>query len=73
MVMVKGSYTAIENSFEAVTVFASVVCTVKLNEPVAAGVPDSTPVKLSNVKPDGRLPITDQVYGNEPPVANNNL
>jgi hypothetical protein len=48
---------------------ASVTLAVKLNVPVAVGVPVSTPLAF-RVIPAGRLPeATDQVYGLVPPVT----
>ena len=47
--------------------FASVTLTVKLNVPVAVGVPLRTPLGL-RLMPAGRLPLlTDQAYGPVPP------
>ena len=57
------SPTAIErlNCFCAVTLFASVTVAVKVKLPVAEGVPASTPVGASSVRPFGRDPeVTDQ-------------
>jgi hypothetical protein len=45
-----------------------VTVNVKLAVPMAVGVPEMVPV-LSNARPAGRVPLTDQVYGAVPPVA----
>jgi hypothetical protein len=37
-------------------VAASVTCTLKLDVPVAVGVPEITPVAVFNVRPAGKLP-----------------
>jgi hypothetical protein len=48
----------------------SVTLTVKLDVPVAEGVPEIVPVELPRDNPAGSEPlITDQLYGVMPPVA----
>jgi hypothetical protein len=51
----------------------SLTATVKLNVPLAVGVPEMIPVVAARVSPAGRaLPLllgTDQVYAGVPPVA----
>ena len=50
--------------------FASTTRKVTGKLPVAAGVPDSTPVEAFRVRPGGRLPaLTDHTYGAVPPVT----
>jgi hypothetical protein len=50
-------------------VLESVTWTVKLDDPAAVGVPESTPAVLS-VRPAGNVPtVTFQVNGDVPPVA----
>ena len=42
----------------------------KLNVPLADGVPEIVPVELPSVSPAGREPaMIAQLYGGEPPVA----
>lgn len=49
---------------------ASVTVAVKLDIPLAAGVPEIRPVLAAKVRPAGRLPaVMDQVYGEAPPLA----
>jgi hypothetical protein len=49
---------------------ASVTVAVKLDVPLAVGVPEIRPVLEDRLSPAGRLPdVTDQVYGVVPPVA----
>lgn len=41
---------------------ASLTVTIKLEVPLAVGVPEITPVEAANVRPAGRLPeVTDQL------------
>lgn len=48
----------------------SLAVTVKLNDPLADGVPEITPVAAVNVNPAGRLPeVIDHVYPGVPPIA----
>ena len=50
--------------------FAAVTLAVKLNVPVAVGVPEMTPVPLVSDRPVGSAPLAiDQVYGVIPPLA----
>ena len=50
--------------------FASVRLTVNWKLPAAVGVPVSTPVGASRIRPGGSDPAeTDQVYGCVPPLA----
>jgi hypothetical protein len=54
----------------AVLLSASVTFTVKLDVPVAEGVPEITPVLAFSVRPAGKLPLLMlHVYGVTPPVA----
>jgi hypothetical protein len=47
-----------------------VTVAVKLDVPLAVGVPEMIPVVASRVSPAGRLPaVIDQVYGEVPPLA----
>ena len=62
-------WMVIEKFFVYVDEFVSITCTIKLDVPVAVGVPDITPVELLRVKPFGRVPVFDHVYGSTPPVA----
>src|SRR5215831_15676076 len=56
------------NVFCAVRLAASVSVTVKLKLPVAAGVPASTPVGASSVRPGGIVPLEIvNTYGGVPP------
>ena len=49
---------------------ASATVTVKLNVPVAVGVPEITPEVVARVSPEGRAPdVIDQAYGAMPPLA----
>ena len=48
----------------------AVTRTVKLEVPVAVGVPEMTPVLAASVSPAGSAPLAiDHVYGGVPPVA----
>src|SRR5262249_26489393 len=48
----------------------AVTCTVKLEVPVAVGVPEIAPVPGVSVSPAGSVPLaSDQVYGGVPPLA----
>ena len=48
----------------------SVTVAVKVEDPLAVGVPDMAPVDDARVSPVGSLPeLIDQVYGAVPPVA----
>src|SRR5262245_14352130 len=50
--------------------FAAVTLAVKLNVPVAVGVPEMTPVPLASDRPGGSAPLAiDQIYGVIPPLA----
>ena len=50
--------------------FAAVTLAVKLNVPVAVGVPEMTPVPLVSERPVGSAPLAiDQVYGVTSPLA----
>lgn len=75
MVTVTGTLLLIEILRFAVAVCAvgvseSVTCTVKLEVPVAVGVPVIAPVAAFSVSPPGRLPLVmAQVYGDTPPAA----
>jgi hypothetical protein len=54
----------------AALLLASVTLTVNDELPTVVGVPDSTPVLVSRVSPDGRLPAEmDQTRGFVPPLA----
>ena len=45
-------------------------CAVKLETPIAVGVPEMTPVPLFRDKPEGSEPLDiDHVYGGVPPLA----
>ena len=58
------------NALYALFLAASVTCTVKLNEPVAVGVPERVPLAAFSEMLAGRAPaVTAQVYGAVPPVA----
>ena len=58
------------NALLAVIPLASVTCAVKVNGPVAVGVPEMTPLLDPSANPGGRLPERiDQEYGVTPPVA----
>ena len=49
---------------------ASATVAVKVNVPVAVGVPETMPVVVPSVSPAGRLPLVmDHVYGVVPPFA----
>jgi hypothetical protein len=48
----------------------SAAVTVKVDVPVAVGVPEITPA-ADIVNPAGRLPLTDHVYPGVPPLALN--
>ena len=44
--------------------------TPKVNEPIAVGVPEITPVLGARVKPPGKLPVASwKVYGPVPPMT----
>jgi len=59
-----------EKAFVDVVALASVTLTVKLYEPLVAGLPESTPVEPFNINPDGKLPAEiDHEYGVLPPAA----
>ncbi len=48
----------------------SLTVTVKVNVPLAVGVPEITPLPAARLTPVGRVPfVTDQVYAGVPPVA----
>jgi hypothetical protein len=48
----------------------SLTVTVKVDTPLAVGVPEIVPVVEASVSPAGRLPeVTDQVYCGVPPLA----
>ncbi len=48
----------------------SVTVTVKLEVPLAVGVPEMMPVDGDRLRPAGRVPeVIDQVYGDVPPLA----
>jgi hypothetical protein len=48
----------------------SVTVVVKVEVPVAVGVPEMVPVVAARVRPAGRLPeLIDHVYDGVPPVA----
>ena len=48
----------------------SVTCAVKLEVPIAVGVPEMTPVALVSDSPAGSEPLDiDQLYGGVPPLA----
>jgi hypothetical protein len=50
--------------------FAAVTLAVKLNVPIAVGVPEMTPVPPASVRPVGKAPLSsDQVYGVTSPLA----
>lgn len=64
--------TTMDNDLATVvTLFASVAVTVKLNVPVAVGVPEITPVVAASDKPPGNAPdaMVHDAYGLVPPVA----
>jgi hypothetical protein len=64
--------TTIDNCSVAVIAGADESATeiVKVDVPVAVGVPEITPVAAFRVRPAGRVPAEiDHVYGIEPPVA----
>lgn len=64
--------TAIDSTADAVCAGfpESVTRIVKLEVPLATGVPEITPVDAASVKPRGRAPdVSDQVYAPVPPVA----
>ena len=49
---------------------ASLTCTVKLDVPAVAGVPEIAPLALFRVNPAGSdPPLMDQLYGVLPPLA----
>jgi hypothetical protein len=48
---------------------ASATVAVRLAVPAAVGVPEIIPLDAARVSPAGRLPETDHVYGEAPPVA----
>lgn len=51
-------------------VFTSVACSMKLNTPALVGVPLTSPVVTSSVRPSGSAPpVTDQRKGGTPPDA----
>lgn len=57
------------NALFAVSEFASVTVTVKLEVPAVVGVPEITPAAL-RLNPAGKVPdVTDHVYGAVPPAA----
>jgi hypothetical protein len=62
--------TVIDSCAEAVCAgdALSVTVTVKVDVPVAVGVPEITPA-FDIVNPAGRLPLTDHVYPGVPPLA----
>jgi hypothetical protein len=53
----------------AAGVAASVTRAVKLEVPVAVGVPLITPVEVFKVRPAGSEPVNDHEYGRVPPLA----
>lgn len=61
--------TVMVQEFVAVLADASVTCTVKLNTPPALGVPVTAPVLGVRIRPCGRLPMIEKVYGAIPPTA----
>jgi len=72
VLIVRGPTMEIDRDFVTEIMFASVTCTVKLESPVAVGVPDISPVGPSRTRPSGRAPeTTDHAYGVLPPVAAN--
>jgi hypothetical protein len=66
-----GADTTTDNGSELVCagVLESLTVIVKLVVPVAVGLPEMMPLAGLRVRPAGRLPVTDQVYGAVPPVA----
>jgi hypothetical protein len=50
------SIMSMDNAFAAEEAFASTICTMKINVPAVAGVPEMTPVVVFSVSPEGRLP-----------------
>jgi hypothetical protein len=70
VVITGAAFTTILNACVSLTPFASVTCTVKLNVPVAVGLPEITPVPLFKLNPAGKLPENRlHVSGAVPPVA----
>jgi hypothetical protein len=64
------AFTTIDKAWSSNTPFVSVTRTVKLNVPVAVGVPEITPVPLFKERPAGNAPtVTDQLNGVVPPLA----
>lgn len=70
VVMVSGGVMMVSVKF-LVAVFPALSATpmVKLKVPLPVGVPLSTPVVRSRVKPAGPEPVAAQVYGGSPPLA----
>ena len=61
---------AMVNTLVLVTLWASETWTVKVDVPLAVGVPEIVPVAPSKMIPAGGAPfVIDHVYGNVPPVA----
>jgi hypothetical protein len=54
---------------EAVMPAESVTCTLMLNVPADVGVLLRVRVSGVNVNPGGALPVSDQLYGEVPPLA----
>ena len=64
--------TTIERATDLVCagLLLSVTVTVKLDVPLAVGVPEIKPDEGEMLSPAGRLPaVTDQLYGEVPPLA----
>ena len=66
-----GADTIIDNGRELVWsgVLESLTVILKLVVPVAVGLPEMVPLAGLRVRPTGRLPVMDQVYGAVPPAA----
>jgi hypothetical protein len=68
VVIVNGAMTAMDSACVAAAPTLSVTFAVKLDVPVAVGVPVIAPVAAVRLKPPGRLPADiDQVMGAVPP------
>ena len=65
---VGAALTVIRNDLVPDRLAASVTFAVKSNGPAVVGVPEIAPAP-DNVKPGGKVPVADQVYGAVPPVA----
>jgi hypothetical protein len=61
--------TVITQEFSTLLLAESVTCAAKLNTPAAVGVPETTPVLGVKIRPGGRLPIIEKLYGGVPPRA----